>query len=73
MAEAQEPTEEEIDAVIAEFDGDMRDAMRALMHDMAVLAADLSGVVSRGYVRGRVESATILPLRIRSLKPAAQD
>jgi hypothetical protein len=65
MADAQDPTEEEIDAVIAEFDGDMREAVRALMHDLTVLAADLSGVVSRGYVRGRVESATVLPLRIR--------
>lgn len=65
MPEAQEPTEKEIDAVIAEFDGDMREAVRALMHDLAVLAADLSGVVSRGYVRGTVESATVLPLRIR--------
>lgn len=65
MSEAQEPNDEEIDAVIAEFDGNMREAIRALMHDLAVLAADVSSVVSRGYVRGRVETDTILPLRIR--------
>ena len=53
MAEPSEPTEAEIDAVVEEFGGDLREAIRALLHDIAVLAADLTRTVSRGYVRGR--------------------
>ena len=47
-------TDEEIDAVIAEFGGDPRAAIRALLHDMAELALDSEAAVSRGYVRGRL-------------------
>ncbi len=53
MTEAAEPSEAEIDAVVAEFDGDLRAALRALLHDLAVLALDRALTVSRGYVRGR--------------------
>lgn len=53
MDQPSEPTEAEVDAVIAEFDGDLRAAIRALLHDIAVLAADFTASVSRGYVCGR--------------------
>lgn len=46
-------TDAEVSAVIAEFGGDPREAIRALLHDLEVLAADAEAVVSRGYVRGR--------------------
>ncbi|MBN8942000.1 MAG: hypothetical protein J0H01_21010 [Rhizobiales bacterium] len=45
------PTEVEIDAVIAEFGGDLRAALRALMADIRTLAEDRDRAVSRGYVR----------------------
>lgn len=44
----------EVDAVLAEFGGDAREAIRALLHDVAALARGFDGQVSRGYVRGRV-------------------
>ncbi|WP_296708489.1 hypothetical protein [Rhodoblastus sp.] len=47
-------TDEEIDAVIAEFEGDPRAAIRALLHDLATLAVDSKAAVSRGFVRGRL-------------------
>ncbi len=53
MSESAEPTDAEIDAVIAEFDGDLRAALRALLHDLAILALDRALTVSRGYIRGR--------------------
>lgn len=46
------PEDPEVDAVIDEFGGDLRAAIRALLHDLAVLAADFAAAVSRGYVRG---------------------
>lgn len=52
----QDPTDAEVDAVLEEFGGDARDAIRALLHDLAVLAADYEASVSRGYVRGAVVS-----------------
>ena len=47
-------TDEEVDAVIAEFGGDPRLAIRALLHDLTQIALDSDAVVSRGYVRGRL-------------------
>lgn len=44
--------EGEIDALIEEL-GDARAVIRALLHDLDVLAADRERSVSRGYVRGR--------------------
>jgi len=46
------PTERDIDAVLDEFDGNPREAIRALLSDLATLADDFEGAVSRGYVRG---------------------
>jgi hypothetical protein len=44
----------EIDAVLAEFNGDARAAIRALLHDLSALARDADASTSWGYVRGRV-------------------
>ena len=51
MPDSEPPTEAEIDAVIEEFGGDLREAIRALLSDLAILAADFAGSVSRGYMR----------------------
>ncbi|QCI65295.1 hypothetical protein [Phreatobacter stygius] len=45
------PTEGEIDAAIAEFGGDARETVRALLRDIATLAADADRLVSHGFVR----------------------
>lgn len=45
------PTEVEIDAVLYEFKGNLREAVRALLHDLNVLAADYEENVSHGFVR----------------------
>jgi hypothetical protein len=47
------PTEADVDAVIEEFAGDPRAAIRALLQDLAVLAADYERDVSKGYARSR--------------------
>jgi hypothetical protein len=47
------PTEADVDAVLEEFGGDARAALRALLHDLAELAADYDAWVSKGYVRSR--------------------
>lgn len=44
----------EVDALIAEFGGNARDAIRALLHDLAILADDYEAGVSHGFVRGDV-------------------
>lgn len=46
------PTEADIDAILVEFDGDPRAAIRALLQDLDVLARDYEASVSKGYVRG---------------------
>lgn len=46
------PAEADVDAVLYEFKGDAREAIRALLHDIAVLAADMETSTSRGYIRG---------------------
>ena len=45
--------ETEVDAVLEEFGGDPRAAIRALLHDLAVLPRTTRASVSRGYVRGQ--------------------
>jgi len=47
-------SEDDIDAAIAEAGGDPRAAVRALLHDIAVLALDHARSVSRGYRRQRM-------------------
>ncbi len=48
----------EVDAVVREFGGDLRAAIRALLHDLSALAADFAETVSWGYVRGEVPLTT---------------
>lgn len=48
------PDRGRVDAVIYEFKGDAREAIRALLHDIAVLAGDFEASVSHGFVRGAV-------------------
>jgi lipid II:glycine glycyltransferase (peptidoglycan interpeptide bridge formation enzyme) len=52
-------TDIEIDEIIAEFGGDYRQAIRALLHDVTQLAIDSEAAVSKGFVRGR-----LMPFRI---------
>jgi hypothetical protein len=42
-ADCPEPGDEEVEAVLAEFDGDVRRAIRALLDDIAALAEDRAG------------------------------
>ncbi len=52
-ADEQEfPTERDVDDVLEEFGGDARAAIRALLHDLHLLAADYERSVSQGFVRG---------------------
>jgi hypothetical protein len=60
-----EATDEEIDAIVAEFGGDARRAIRALLHDLTQIALDCEAAVSRGYVRGN-----LLPFRLREAADA---
>ena len=48
------PSDADVEALLYEFKGDARVAIRALLHDLAVLAEDALRQVSRGYVRGQV-------------------
>lgn len=52
--------DDEVDAIIAEFGGDPKAAIRALLDDLTTLALDSAVAVSRGYVRGN-----LLPFRCR--------
>lgn len=47
-------SEDDVDAAIAEAGGDPREAVRALLHDIAVLALDHARSVSSGYRRQRM-------------------
>ncbi|GGH18861.1 hypothetical protein GCM10007036_21320 [Alsobacter metallidurans] len=47
------PTEADVDAIMAEFGGDTRAAIKALLEDLATLADDREASVSAGFVRGR--------------------
>ncbi|AVO44048.1 hypothetical protein [Phreatobacter cathodiphilus] len=46
-------TEADIDEVLQEFGGDTRQAVRALLEDIAVLALDRARAISTGFVRGQ--------------------
>jgi hypothetical protein len=46
-------TEADIDAVLEQFGGEPRRAIRALLEDVAMLARDQTRMASRGYVKGR--------------------
>ncbi len=48
------PIEEQVDLVLAEFGGDARAAIKALLHDVSILAQDYEVTVSNGFVRGEI-------------------
>lgn len=60
-AEASRPPEpdpfavsdEEVDAVLEEAGGNARAAIRMVLRDLAVMAADADAASSRGFLRGR--------------------
>jgi len=45
--------DDEVDEVLAEFNGDWREAIRALLHDQAALVVDAEQAVSHGYIQGK--------------------
>jgi hypothetical protein len=50
-------TDGDVDGAIAEAGGDPREAVRALLHDIAILALDHARSVSTGYRRQRMFGA----------------
>lgn len=46
-------TEEEIDAMLYEANGDSREAIRMLLQDLTVMAFDADSASSRGFLQGR--------------------
>ncbi len=52
-------TDADVDAVLAEFGGNARAAIKALLHDLALLAGDYEKSVSRGFVRGDIPRAEL--------------
>lgn len=48
-----EVTEAEIDAVLYEAKEDPREAIRALLRDLTIMALDADQAASRGFLRGR--------------------
>ena len=53
QAPAPKPMEEQIDSVLAEFEGDARAAIRALLHNRDELLRDADRAASLGFLRGR--------------------
>lgn len=53
--------EAEVDDVLAEFGGDARAAVRALLDDQATLIADAQEAVSRGFLRGKFSEGARRP------------
>lgn len=56
--------EEEIDAVLYEAKGDPREAIRALLHDLAVMALDADAATSRGFLQGRFSAGRRRPRHV---------
>lgn len=46
-------SDQEIDSVLEEAGGDSREAIRMLLRDLAVMAADADAATSRGFLYGR--------------------
>jgi hypothetical protein len=53
QAPAPKPMEQQIDSVLAEFEGDARAAIRALLHNRDELLRDADRAASLGFLRGR--------------------
>ena len=63
VAEAY-PTDADVDEVLQEFDGDPRAAISALLLDLATLATDYDGSVSKGFVRNAIPNAPLVRKRL---------
>ncbi|QEL24825.1 hypothetical protein FQV39_21230 [Bosea sp. F3-2] len=57
----------EIDAVLEEAGGDAREAIRMLLRDLAVMAADADAAASRGFLRGRFSEGWRRPRTVDEL------
>lgn len=53
QAPASKPMEQQIDPVLAEFEGDARAAIGALLHNSDELLRDADRAASLGFLRGR--------------------
>ncbi len=53
QAPAPRPIEQQIDSVLAEFEGDARAAIGALLHNRDELLRDADRAASLGFLRGR--------------------
>ncbi len=53
-AQAEAARQAEVDAVLAEFDGDARRAIAALLWDIEALARDRENAASFGFSRGKI-------------------
>ena len=51
-AHVQGDVEAEINCLLAEFQGNPRAAIRALLHDLDMIVADYEASISKGYLRG---------------------
>ncbi len=53
QAPAPKPMEQQIDSVLAQFEGDARAAIEALLHNRDELLRDADRAASLGFLRGR--------------------
>jgi hypothetical protein len=57
----------DIESLLMEFEGNPKEAIRALLHDLAVLADDRDNSVSYGYVRGQLfNNKTLQPHKTKT-------
>ena len=47
-------SDRDVENLLLEFGGNSKEAIRALLHDLAILAEDRDNSVSFGYVRGQL-------------------
>lgn len=59
--------DDEVDAVLAEAGDDAREAVRMLLRDLAVMAADADAAASRGFLRGRFSEGWRRPRTVDEL------
>lgn len=73
-AQKQEPakdplaiSDEDVAAVVAEAGGDTLEAIRMLLRDLFVMAADADAATSRGFLQGRFSSGKRRPRLIEDV------
>ena len=54
-SDTYEPSDAEVEEVLAEFDGDPRRAIKALLQDIEALASDRRGTLAYGYMYQHLE------------------